>query len=439
MDTLIGMKANPLKANKTIANSNDAQRIIEDIGMQAKTASRVLLRANKSVISQTLKDLASIILEQADAIQKANELDVEQGTKKDLPPALIDRLTLTPERIQSMADGVLAIEKLEAPTGNILEEWARPNGLIIQKMAVPIGVLGMIYESRPNVTIDASALCLKSQNAVILRGGSESFNSSTLLHKLIQQALEKNGLDKNIITMMPSTDRALVGAMLGASDYIDVMIPRGGQGLTRRVMAEAQMPVFAHLDGNCHIYVDDSANIDLVVEVIVNAKLRRTGICGAVESLLFDATIDDSKAKAIITALLDKDCAVVGDDKAQSIDSRVSSANDSDWKTEYLDAKISCKYVDGVDEAINHINTYGSHHTDCIISENLESVQQFQMRVDSAIVMHNASTQFADGGEFGMGAEIGIGTGKLHARGPVGVKQLTTFKYIVKGTGQTRP
>jgi glutamate-5-semialdehyde dehydrogenase len=297
----------------------------------------------------------------------------------------------------------------------------------------------MIYESRPNVTIDAAALCLKSHNAVILRGGSESFHSSRALHEIVQECLNKNNLPPVAVSMVPDTDRALVGAMLQAADYIDVMIPRGGKSLTGRVMAEARMPVFAHLDGNCHIYVDKTAKPDLAAEVIKNAKLRRTGICGAAESLLLHQDLDEAVSKQVLDTLLSSDCEIVGDEKACNMDSRLTKATEEDWATEYLDKKISCKTVSDVEEAIEHINKYGSHHTDAILAEDKDAVQKFLARVDSAIVMHNASTQFADGGEFGMGAEIGIGTGKLHARGPVGLKQLTTFKYLVKGNGQTRP
>ena len=291
----------------------------------------------------------------------------------------------------------MAIRALECPVGIVLETTTRPNGLVIEKVSVPIGVLGMIYESRPNVTIDAAALCLKSQNSVILRGGSESFHSSQKLHALVQQALEQNNLPKDIVSMVPSTDRALVGAMLQAHKFIDVMIPRGGKGLTGRVMNEATMPVFAHLEGNCHIYVHKSANPALAVEVILNAKLRRTGICGAVESLLFDASLPQTTAQAIVKALLDKGCSILGDETTQKLANRITPATEEDWRTEYLDSKISCKYVADINTAINHINQYGSHHTDGIIAEDKEAVQDFQNRVDSAIVMHNTSTQFADG------------------------------------------
>jgi glutamate-5-semialdehyde dehydrogenase len=338
-----------------------------------------------------------------------------------------------------MANSVIDIAKLDDPVGTVLETMQRPNGLIIEKVSVPIGVLGMIYESRPNVTIDAAALCLKSRNAVILRGGSESFHTSTFLHGIVQDVLKDHNLPAAAVSMVPSTDRALVGEMLQAHKYIDVIIPRGGKGLTGRVMAEAKMPVFAHLDGNCHVYIHRSAHEAMTLKVVKNAKLRRTGICGAAESLLFDKSFKKETAQAVLKMLLDEGVEIVGDDLAQKLDTRIQLAREDDWGTEYLDKKISCKFVEDCDEAIDHINRYGSHHTDAILAEDTQAVREFQNRIDSAIVIHNASTQFADGGEFGMGAEIGIGTGKLHARGPVGLKQLTTFKYLVKGDGQTRP
>lgn len=413
--------------------------IIEALGQDAKIASAIIAQSPTDQINHALTDLAQALKDESADILTANVKDIEAAEEKALAPALIDRLKLTDGRIEAISQSVLDIAALDDPVGTILETTERPNGLVIEKVSVPIGVLGMIYESRPNVTIDAAALCLKSHNAVILRGGSESFHSSRALHVIVQDCLKKNDLPEAAVSMVPSTDRALVGAMLQASDYIDVIIPRGGKGLTGRVMDEAKMPVFAHLDGNCHIYVHESAKPDLAVDIIQNAKLRRTGICGAVESLLLDKTSDSTVAQKIVTTLFDNDCAIVGDDTAQQLDNRISAASEEDWSTEYLDKKISIKFVTGINEAITHINQYGSHHTDAILAEDQDAVQEFQNRVDSAIVMHNASTQFADGGEFGMGAEIGIGTGKLHARGPVGLKQLTTFKYLVKGDGQTRP
>jgi glutamate-5-semialdehyde dehydrogenase len=304
---------------------------------------------------------------------------------------------------------------------------------------VPVGVFGMIYESRPNVTVDAAILCFKSRNAVILRGGSESLQSSLALHRLIVQSLEEQGLPASCVGIIPTADREIVGAMLRASQFIDIMIPRGGKSLIERVMNEARMPVFGHLDGNCHIYVHPSADPAMAANVIINAKLRRTGICGAMESLLLDKNLDPKITKSVLTALLDKNCEIAGDAEAQKIDPRISAASGEDWSTEYLAAKLSCKFVDGVEAAVEHINKYGSHHTESILAEDKNAAAYFLKNVDSAVVMHNTSTQFTDGGEFGMGAEIGIATGKMHARGPVALEQLCTYKYIVHGNGQTRP
>ena len=411
--------------------------IIGDIGLQAKAAASLIAQAPIDVIHKTLNDIAEALIEQSDILISINEKDVNAAKDKDLTPALIDRLTLDASRIEAISNSVKDIIQLDDPVGTILESTTRPNGLIIDKVSVPIGVLGMIYESRPNVTIDAAALCLKSRNTVVLRGGSESFHTSRALHALIQDCLQVNDLPEAAVSMLPSTDRALVGEMLKAHEYIDVMIPRGGKGLTGRVMSEAKMPVFAHLDGNCHVYVHESANAELALNVIKNSKLRRTGICGAAESLLFDESFNDTVS--IIKMLLDEGCAIMGDEAIQTLDERVQPASNDDWSCEYLDKKISAKIVSNIDEAVKHINKHGSHHTDAILSEDETATRAFQSQVDSAIIMHNTSTQFADGGEFGMGAEIGIGTGKLHARGPVGLKQLTTFKYLVKGSGQTRP
>lgn len=419
--------------------STTPETILEGIGKQTKEASRLLAQAPIEQIHGALEKLSTLLSSNIPSILEANAKDVEGGKLKDLSPALLDRLTLNSERIEAIADSVLDIIKLDDPVGRVLDTTTRPNGLVIEKTSVPIGVLGMIYESRPNVTIDAAALCLKSRNAVILRGGSESFHSSTLLHKLVQQALEAENLPPAAVSMIPDTDRAYVSAMLNASDIIDVMIPRGGKGLTGLVMDKAKMPVFAHLDGNCHIYVSNDVDPELAVSVIRNAKLRRTGICGAAESLLLDTDLNEQTRVSILHTLLEEGCTIVGDNTVQNLDERIIPANDDDWSTEYLDKKISAKTVTNVDEAIAHINQHGSHHTDCILTNDEATAQRFLSQVDSAIVMHNTSTQFADGGEFGMGAEIGIGTGKLHARGPVGLQQLTTFKYIVKGNGQVRP
>lgn len=412
---------------------------MKKLGTQAKQAASVIAQSKTSQIDKALHDLSQIIIDNQNVILSANQKDIEGAKNKNLTPSLMDRLTLTSDRLLAMAQSIKDIAALDDPTKIILEKIIRPNGLEIEKISVPIGVLGMIYESRPNVTIDAAALCLKSHNAVILRGGSESFHSSMALYECVIAALKKNDLPVHSVQMVPSTDRALVDEMLKASDTIDVIIPRGGKGLTRKVMAEAKMPVFAHLDGNCHIYVHHSAKPELALKIIENAKLRRTGICGAAESLIFDKNLDTNTMMGIVSMLLNQDCVIVGDETIQNLDTRVQPATEQDWSTEYLDKKISIKTIEYFDDVITHINQYGSHHTDSILAEDDEAAKNFLTRIDSAIVMHNTSTQFADGGEFGMGAEIGIGTGKLHARGPVGLKQLVTFKYLVKGSGQIRP
>jgi len=349
--------------------------IIGDIGLRAKNAAATIAQADIQTIHNTLNDIAGALLEQTNILIDINQKDVLKAQEKNLSPALIDRLTLNAERINAMAEGVKKIIILDDPVGQILETINRPNGLVIDKVSVPIGVLGMIYESRPNVTIDAAALCLKSRNAVILRGGSESFHSSRALHALIQDCLKINDLPEEAVSMLPSTDRALVGEMLKAHDTIDVMIPRGGKGLTSRVMDEAKMPVFAHLDGNCHIYVHKSAQGKLALDVIKNSKLRRTGICGAAESLLFDSDIDKDFAKEVIKMLFDENCHIVGDETAQKLNSKIQPATKEDWKTEYLDKKISIKFVSNINEAITHINKYGSHHTDAILAEDKSAIQ----------------------------------------------------------------
>ena len=415
------------------------EELVNTLAHAAKKASYILAQTSEDIINATLSSLAIFLRESAEEIMEANAKDINAAQKKGLSAAMIDRLMLNEERIEGIAGSVENVRSLEDPTERVLWEQERPNGLKIQRIACPIGLLGMIYESRPNVTVDASVLCLKSHNAVILRGGSECLQSSLILHKIIQKSLKDNGLPEASVSMIPTSDRAAVGAMLKASDHIDVMIPRGGQGLIERVMNEARMPVFGHLNGICHVYIHPAVNPDIAREVTLNAKMRRTGICGATETLLLDKALDPVIAKDVITTLLDAGCIIVGDKQAQSIDARIAPANDEDWITEYLDAKLSCKFVDSIEEAVEHINTFGSHHTDSILTEDKDVAAYFLKNVDSGIVMHNASTQFADGGEFGMGAEIGIATGKMHARGPVGVEQLCTYKYNVHGSGQTRP
>ncbi len=422
-----------------IIDTSTPKEIINSLGSAAKAASRVLVQVPTSAINDVLALLADKLRNETSYIIENNTKDLDSAKQKGLSDALIDRLMLNDQRINAMASGVETVMKLEDPVGKILWQQNRPNGLNIERISCPIGVLGMIYESRPNVTIDASILCLKSHNAVILRGGSESLYSSLALHKIIQDCLEEHNLPKACVSMIPTRDRAMVGEMLQASDYIDVMIPRGGHGLIERVMNEARMPVFSHLDGICHIYVHESANKDIAVNVTLNAKMRRTGICGAMETLLLDRKLNPSLTKKILGNLLDSGCSIVGDEDIQKLDKRIGVVSTEDWTTEYLDSKLSCKFVNNVQEAVEHINKYGSHHTDSILSEDQEVTDYFLKNVDSGIVMHNASTQFADGGEFGMGAEIGIATGKMHARGPVGLEQLCTYKYLVHGSGQTRP
>jgi glutamate-5-semialdehyde dehydrogenase len=412
---------------------------ITEMGRQARLAAASLVSCSSNQINDFLETLAKLLEEKSSLVLEANQLDVTQAKSDNKLDAYIDRLTLNPDRLQNIAQSARDIAALPDPVGRLLDEKTRPNGLKISKISVPIGVLGMIYESRPNVTIDAACLALKSRNAIILRGGSDCLRTNMALANLIEDALQANNLPANAAQLVTSTDRALVGEMLTATDYIDVMIPRGGKSLTERVMREARMPVFAHLDGNCHIYVQGPVDPDMAVDVIVNAKLRRTGVCGAAESLLFHADLDEMLKSQIIKALLDQGCAVRGDDETQKLDQRIEAATQQDWQTEYLDACISVAHVPDVAAAVSHINQYGSHHTDAILTDDMQAADYFTRFVDSAIVIHNASTQFADGGEFGMGAEIGIGTGKLHARGPVGLEQLTTFKYVVSGSGQTRP
>lgn len=405
----------------------------------ARQAAAILAQESPQAVNAALSALATNLRARSAQIIKANRQDLDRAKERNLSSALCDRLMLDESRIESMARGVEIVRDLPDPIGAVLSETLRPNGLLIRRVRVPIGLLGMIFESRPNVTVDAAALCLKSHNAVLLRGGSESIDSCLALHEILQDSLRESGLPESCVSMVPSTDRAFVGAMLGAGDLIDVMIPRGGRGLIERVMREATMPVFSHLDGICHVYVHPSVRPEVACSVTLNAKMRRTGICGAAETLLLDRDLDKALAEKVLKTLLDAGCAVVGDAFAQAFDTRITPAQESDWQSEYLDAKISVRFVSGVEEAVEHINRYGSHHTDSILAQDAQAIDVFIKRVDSAIVMRNASTQFADGGEFGMGTEIGIATGKLHARGPVGVEQLTTYKYIVLGDGQVRP
>jgi glutamate-5-semialdehyde dehydrogenase len=374
------------------------------------------------------------------AILAENLADVADMGRAGAAASFLDRLTLNPKRIEQIAAGIEEIAALADPVGTVIAAWDRPNGLHIERVRTPLGVVGIIYESRPNVTADAGALSLKAGNAAILRGGSDSFRSSSAIHRCLQEGLAEAGLPKDAIQLVPTRDRAAVGAMLSGLDgAIDVIVPRGGKSLVGRVQEEARVPVFAHLEGICHVYVDRAADLDMAKRIVVNAKMRRTGVCGAAETLLVDRAVADTHLKPLVEALKEAGCAIRGDEATRAAVEGVTPATEADWTTEYLDAIIAVRVVDGLDAAIGHIDRYGSHHTDSIITADEAAAARFLAHVDSAIVLHNASTQFADGGEFGMGAEIGIATGKMHARGPVGVEQLTSFKYRVRGSGQVRP
>ncbi len=414
--------------------------LMRRLGEAALAARSVLAAAPRTQKDAALLAAAAALRTHQVEVLAANALDMTQAEHKDLSAAMLDRLRLDPSRLEAMARGLEAIAALPDPVGRVLEEWRRPNGLAIARIAVPLGVIGIIYESRPNVTADAGALCLKSGNAVILRGGSESARSSAAIHRCLVEGLRAVGLPEASIGLVPVTDRAAVGHMLsGMTEYIDVLVPRGGKGLVKRVQEEARVPVIGHLDGNCHVFVDRAADLPMAVAIVLNAKLRRTGVCGAAETLLVDEGCAATHLAPLVHALLDAGCEVRGDAAAQRVDPRVRPATEEDWFTEYLDAVIAVKVVAGLDAAIAHIAHYGSAHTESIVTEDAAAADRFLGRVDSAIVLHNASTQFADGGEFGMGAEIGISTDRFHARGPVGLEQLTSYKYVVRGAGQVRP
>jgi glutamate-5-semialdehyde dehydrogenase len=418
----------------------DIGKMMEAMGRAAVEAASVLSLASTVQKNAALAACAAALRSSAPEILDANTRDMEAARAAKLSNALLDRLKLDETRIEAMATGMQEIIALPDPIGAVMAEWERPNGLRIQRVRVPLGVIGIIYESRPNVTADAGALCVKSGNAVILRGGSESKHSSRAIHACLAAGLRAVGLPETCIQMVPTTDRAAVGAMLAQmTNYIDVLVPRGGKGLIERVQREARVPVIGHLEGICHVYVDRDADVKMACEIAVNAKMRRTGVCGAAETLLIDSGGVDTHLVPVIQALLDAGCEVRGDEVVQKADPRVRPATEADWSTEYLDAIISARVVDGVEAAAAHIEKYGSAHTETIVTGNTETAERFLSRVDSAIVLHNASTQFADGGEFGMGAEIGISTDRFHARGPVGVSELTSYKYVVRGTGQTRP
>jgi glutamate-5-semialdehyde dehydrogenase len=418
----------------------DIEALMRGLGEAALAAQPVLARAPRAQKDAALRAAADALRGRRAALLEANAADMAAARAKGLTGAMLDRLQLDDARLESMARGLEDIAALEDPVGRVLAEWTRPNGLRIARVAVPLGVVGIIYESRPNVTADAGALCLKSGNAVILRGGSESAHSSAVIHACLQEGLRTAGLPEACIQLVPVTDRAAVGVMLaGMTDQLDVVVPRGGKGLVKRVQEEARVPVIGHLDGNCHVYVDAAADLRMATTIALNAKLRRTGVCGAAETLLVDRACAATHLAPLVKALLDAGCEVRGDASAQRADARVIVATEDDWFTEYLDAVIAVRVVDGVQGAIDHIAKYGSAHTESIVTEDAAAAQRFLGEVDSAIVLHNASTQFADGGEFGMGAEIGISTDRFHARGPVGVEQLTSYKYVVRGAGQVRP
>ena len=415
----------------------DIHAIMDQIGQKAKAASAQLAFTSSGAKQNALEAAANAVWADRAKIIAANQKDMDYGRKKGLSDAMMDRLMLDEPRIQGIVDSLRAVAAQDDPIGATLTEWDQPTGLHIKRVRTPLGVIGVIYESRPNVTADAGALCLKAGNAVILRGGSESFHSSSAIHQCLVNGLISAGLPEDAIQLVPTRDRAAVGEMLTMTAYIDVIIPRGGKGLVARVQSDARVPVFAHLEGICHIYVDASADMEKTRKVVLNAKTRRTGICGSAECLLIDRAFFETNSAPFIQDLIDAGVDVRGDVDTQSIQG-VTAANSSDWGHEYLDMIIAAKLVDGVDGAISHIAEYGSNHTDCIMAEDDAVADRFFQRVDSAILMRNASTQFADGGEFGMGAEIGIATGKLHARGPVGAAQLTSFKYIVVGDGTVR-
>jgi len=424
---------------KTVEGSNIAT-LMAEIGERARSAARVLALAPTAQKDRALAAMAAAIRARKAQILGANAEDMAEAKASGATSAFLDRLALDEGRVAAMAEGLDVVRALADPVGTVTERWTRPNGMTIERVRVPIGVVGIIYESRPNVTADAASLCVKAGNAAILRGGSESYRSNQAIHAALVEGMRAASLPEAAIALVPSRDRSAVGMMLSGLDgAIDVIVPRGGKSLVARVQAEARVPVFAHLEGICHVYVDKAAKLDMAKTIVLNAKMRRTGVCGAAETLLVDRAAASTHLKPLVTMLLDAGCEVRGDETMRAIDQRVKPASEQDWSTEYLDAIISAKVVDGVDGAIRHIERFGSHHTDSIVTEDQATAEKFLNEIDSAIVLHNASTQFADGGEFGFGAEIGIATGRFHARGPVGVEQLTSFKYRVRGAGQIRP
>jgi len=425
---------------KSIEGSGDITAAMADIGQRARAAARVLALAPAEQKNRALELMAAALRAQVSLILAANSEDLGEARAAGVSGAFLDRLTLDPARVEAMAAGIEVVRALKDPVGSVTESWTRPNGMRIERVRVPLGVIGIVYESRPNVTADAGALCLKSGNAAILRGGSDSLRSSRAVLAALTDGLRGAGLPEASIQLVPTRDRAAVGLMLAGLDgNLDVIVPRGGKSLVARVQAEARVPVFAHLEGVCHVFVHRAASLEMAKKIVLNAKMRRTGVCGAAETLLVDRAAASTHLKALIEMLIGAGCEIRGDKATQAADKRVKPATEEDWGTEYLDAIIAAKVVDDISAAIEHIERYGSHHTDAIITDDQKAAEKFLREVDSAIVLHNASTQFADGGEFGFGAEIGIATGRLHARGPVGVDQLTTFKYRIHGTGQIRP
>lgn len=418
----------------------DVASLMADLGNRARAAARALACADTSAKNAALRHMAAALRGATATILSANALDLEAARQRGRNEAFLDRLALNPERVEAMAKGLEDIAELADPVGEVIAAWERPNGLRIERVRVPLGVIGIIYESRPNVTADAGGLCVKSGNAVILRGGSDSLASSRAIRACLAAGLTAAGLPEDAVQIVPTGDREAVGAMLrGLDGAIDVIVPRGGKSLVARVQEEARVPVFSHLEGLCHVYVHGAADPAMAIDVVLNAKMRRTGICGAAETVLIDRSVMASHLEPIVEALRGAGCEVRGDEAVRAASADVVPADEADWDTEYLDAIISIKAVEDLDEAIGHIARHGSQHTDSIVTADDAAAARFLAQVDSAIVLHNASTQFADGGEFGMGAEIGIATGKMHARGPVGVEQLTSFKYVVRGSGQTRP
>lgn len=425
---------------KSIEGSGDIAASMREIGRRARAAARTLALTPAEQKNRALQLMAAAIRAQVSPILAANAEDLAEARTAGITGAFLDRLALDPARVEAIAAGIDVVRALKDPVGTVMESWRRPNGMQIERVRVPLGVIGIIYESRPNVTADAGVLCLKAGNAAILRGGSDSLRSSRAILAALSEGLHAAGLPEGSIQLVPTRDRAAVGLMLAGLDgNIDVIVPRGGKGLVARVQAEARVPVFAHLEGVCHVFVHRAASLDMAKKIVLNAKMRRTGVCGAAETLLVDRACAATHLRPLTDMLIEAGCEIRGDTVTSGVDKRVRAASEDDWGTEYLDAIIAVKVIDDISAAIEHIERYGSHHTDAIVTDDQAAAEKFLREVDSAIVLHNASTQFADGGEFGFGAEIGIATGRLHARGPVGVDQLTTFKYRIHGSGQIRP